>query len=186
MFIQTEETPNPATMKFLPGQEVLKSGTAEFTSVEEADASPLAQRLFGLQGVARVFFGTDFVSVSKSDDTDWSVLTPMVLGALMEHLSTGQLIINEEQSSGEVAGEEDDEITAQIKELIEERVRPSVMMDGGDIVFERFEDGVVFLKMQGACSGCPSSTATLKDGIENMLKHFIPEVEEVRPVEDAY
>ena len=183
MFIQTEETPNPATVKFLPGQEVLPRGTAEFKSVEETASSPLAQRLFALQGVIRVFFGSDFVSVSKAGDTDWSVLTPMVLGALMEHLSTGQAIVNEGGSSGEDAGE-DDEITAQIKELIETRVRPSVMMDGGDIVFERFEDGIVFLKMQGACAGCPSSTVTLKQGIESMLKHYIPEVIEVRPVED--
>ncbi len=184
MFIQTEETPNPATMKFLPGQEVLARGTAEFKSIEEASASPLALRLFGLQGVSRVFFGTDFVSVSKSDDTDWSMLTPMVLGALMEHLSTGQIIVSDDHKSDAQSDEDDDEITAQIKELIEERVRPMVMMDGGDIVFDYFEDGVVYLKMQGACSGCPSSTATLKQGIETMLKHYIPEVNEVRPVED--
>ncbi|GJL85345.1 MAG: iron transporter [Micavibrio sp.] len=184
MFIQTEETPNPATVKFLPGQEVLARGTAEFKSEQEAGSSPLAQRLFGLQGVSGVFLGSDFVSVSKSDDTDWSVLTPMVLGALMEHLSTGQPIVSDDHKAEAQGGEEDDEITAQIKELIEERVRPSVMMDGGDIVFDSFEDGVVHLRMQGACSGCPSSTATLKQGIENMLKHYIPEVIEVRPVED--
>lgn len=181
MFIQTEKTPNPATVKFLPGQTIMERGTAEFASFAAAGPSPLAQRLFGLQGVARIFFGKDFVSVSKAEDTDWSVLTPMVLGVLMEHLSTGQPVMTAQAESA--AAEEDDEITAQIKILIEERVRPMVMMDGGDIVFDSFQDGVVFLQMRGACSGCPSSTATLKQGIETMLKHYIPEVTEVRPVE---
>lgn len=183
MFIQTEATPNPATIKFLPGQDVLKQGTAEFTTVEEAQASPLAQRLFSLQGVAQIFLAKDFVSVSKSDDTDWNMLKPMVLAALMEHFSTGQPVVNEDFYDKEAAAVEEDEISAQIRELIDTRVRPMVAMDGGDIEFEKFEDGVVLLKMRGACAGCPSSTMTLKDGIENMLKHFIPEVEEVRPVE---
>ncbi|HBR68905.1 MAG TPA: NifU family protein [Rhodospirillaceae bacterium] len=182
MFIQTEKTPNPATIKFLPGQTVMERGTAEFASAASSTSSPLAQRLFQLQGVARIFFGRDFVSVSKADDTDWSILTPMVLGVLMEHLSTGQPIMTAQAEGGTVP-EVDDEITAQIKILIEERVRPMVMMDGGDIVFDSFQDGVVFLQMRGACSGCPSSTATLKQGIETMLKHYVPEVTEVRPVE---
>ena len=181
MFIQTEKTPNPATIKFLPGQEVLASGSMDFQSAEDAAASPLAQRLFKLPGVVGVFLGGDFVSVSKADDTDWNMLKSMVLTSLMEHLSTGQPIIDPALVK-EDDGAEDDEITAQIKELLETRVRPAVMMDGGDIVFESFEKGVVYLRMQGACAGCPSSTATLKMGIENMLKHFVPEVQEVRPV----
>jgi len=181
MFIQTEATPNPATVKFIPGEVVLERGTAEFTSVEESGNSPLAQRLFGLQGVSGIFLGSDFVSVSKADDTDWSMLKPMVLAALMEHFSLGQPVLLEEAVSDDNGGGEDSEIVVQIKQLIEERVRPAVMMDGGDIVFERFDDGIVYLKMQGACSGCPSSTVTLKSGIENMLKHYVPEVLEVRP-----
>ncbi|MGB0720182.1 MAG: NifU family protein [Bdellovibrionales bacterium] len=183
MFIQTQATPNPATIKFLPGETVLAKGLKDYPSVEAASGSPLAQRLFSLQGVSGVFLGPDFVSVSKADDTDWSMLKPMVLAALMEHFSTGQPVVIEVAKTDEV-DEADDEITAQIKELIETRVRPMVMMDGGDIAFERFEDGIVYLSMRGACAGCPSSTATLKDGIENMLKHFVPEVIAVRPAED--
>lgn len=185
MFIQTEETPNPATMKFLPGREIAKSGSMDFRSVSEAEEAPLAKRLFGLQGVEGVFYGRDFVSVTKSDDTDWSMLKSMVLATLMEHLSTDQPILNKAAEQNET-DEDESEIAIQIKELLETRVRPMVAMDGGDIVFDRFDDGIVFLRMQGACAGCPSSTATLKMGIENMLKHFIPEVEEVRPVEDYY
>ena len=187
MFIQTEQTPNPATLKFLPGQAVLSGESLDFASGEEAESSPLALRLFGLAGVKRVFLGSDFVSVSKDDQTDWAMLKPMVLAALMEHLATGQPVLLEGNASGaQDAGpeEEDDEIVLQIKALINERVRPSVAMDGGDIVFECFEDGVVYLKMRGACAGCPSSTATLKVGIENMLRHFVPEVNEVRAVPD--
>ncbi len=183
MFIQTEITPNPATIKFLPGQVVLETGSAEFKSMEASDNSPLAQRLFALQGVCSVFFGHDFVSVSKAQDTDWNMLKPMVLAALMEHFSVGQPVLLENEDAASEA-EEDSEIVLQIKELIETRVRPSVMMDGGDIVFERFEDGVVFLQMKGACAGCPSATVTLKSGIENMLKHFVPEVTEVRSALD--
>ena len=182
MFIQTQATPNPATVKFLPGQTVLNNGLKDFKSISEASASPLAQRLFGLQGVCGVFLGPDFVSVSKLDDTDWNMLKPMVLAALMEHFSTGQPILLGEQV--EASSEDDDEIVVQIKELIETRVRPMVMMDGGDIAFDSFDDGIVYLSMRGACAGCPSSTATLKSGIENMLKHFVPEVIEVRPVAD--
>lgn len=183
MFIQTEATPNPATIKFLPGRTVLESGVAEFKTAEEAAAQPLPSRLFGIQGVEGVFLGQDFISVTKADDTDWSVLKPMILGSLMEHISTGQPIVKAQESKA--APIEEDEISAQIRELIETRVRPMVAMDGGDIEFEKFEDGIVLLRMRGACAGCPSSTMTLKSGIENMLKHFIPEVEEVRPVEDC-
>lgn len=186
MFIQTEETPNPATLKFLPGQTILETGTLDFSSQSDAQKSPLAQRLFAITGVTRVFLASDFVSVTKADDTDWSMLTPMVLAALMDHLSTGQPIMDADYAKAETAEEDDDEITAQIKELLNERVRPMVAMDGGDIVFERFEDGVVFLQMRGACAGCPSSTMTLKSGIENMLRHYIPEVQEVRPSEMYY
>lgn len=182
MFIQTENTPNPATLKFLPGQMVLESGTAEFKSPEFAGDSPLATRLFTLQGVTGVFFGRDFISVSKAGDTDWSVLKPMILGALMEHFSTGQPVISRVQKAPTATPAQDNEISMQIRELIETRVRPAVMMDGGDIEFESFEDGIVYVRMRGACSGCPSSTMTLKSGIENMLKHFVPEVTEVRPV----
>jgi len=181
MFIQTQATPNPATIKFIPGQVVLESGLKDYQSVEEAMDSPLAQRLFALQGVSGVFLANDFVSVSKADDTDWNMLKPMVMAALMEHLSMGQPIVIESDCEDEA--EEDDEISAQIKELIASRVRPMVMMDGGDIEFDRFDDGIVYLTMRGACSGCPSSTMTLKSGIESMLKHFVPEVIEVRPSE---
>lgn len=185
MFIQTEATPNPATIKFIPGKPVSPGRAYDFKSEQEAGRSPLAQRLFALQGVSGVFLGSDFVSVSKSDDTDWSMLKSMILNALMQHFSLDQPVVNEEpgQDDGHAVHEDDDPIVAQIKQLIEERVRPAVMMDGGDIVFSRFDDGVVYLEMHGACSGCPSSTMTLKSGIENMLKHFVPEVMEVRPVE---
>lgn len=181
MFIQTQATPNPATIKFIPGQVILEKGLKDYKSVEEAADSPLAQRLFGLQGVEGVFLADEFVSVSKADDTDWNMLKPMVMAALMEHLSTGQPIVIEAESSEEA--EDDCEISAQIRELIITRVRPMVMMDGGDIEFDRFDDGIVYLTMRGACSGCPSSTMTLKSGIESMLKHFVPEVIEVRPSE---
>lgn len=185
MFIQTEETPNPATIKFLPGQTITKTGTHDFSTRQQAEQnSPLAGRLFSITGVIRVFIAPDFVSVTKADDTDWSMLKPMILAVLMEHLSTGQIVLNEAYLNGLDKGGsgqgEDDEIVIQIKELLDSRVRPMVARDGGDIVFDRFEDGVVFLHMQGACSGCPSSTMTLKSGIENMLRHFVPEVREVR------
>jgi len=184
MFIQTQETPNPATIKFLPGREILGEGSADFTSEADAADAPLAARLFKVTGVKGVFLGGDFISVSKDDQTDWSMLKPMVMAVLMEHLSTGQPIINESARQSHKAGDDEDEISKQIRELIETRVRPAVMMDGGDIVFDRFEDGIVFLHMRGACSGCPSSTATLKVGIENMLKHYVPEVRDVRPIAD--
>lgn len=184
MFIQTEATPNPSTMKFLPGKPVAPGGSVDIRSHEEANIkSPLAARLFGLQGVRGVFLGQDFISVSKADDTDWSMLRPMVLGALMEHLSLNMLVLNATQEVADSGPE--DEITLQIKELINTRVRPAVAQDGGDIVFHRFEDGIVYLEMRGACAGCPSSTMTLKSGIENMLRHYIPEVREVRAA-DTY
>ena len=183
MFIQTEQTPNPATLKFLPGCTVMESGTANFPERGAAARSPLAERLFELPEVTGVFLGTDFITVTKNGDSEWHQLKPAVLAAIMEHLTAGRPVITGEAS--EVAGgaaEEDDEIVAAIKELLETRVRPAVAMDGGDITFEDFEDGVVYLHMQGSCSGCPSSTATLKAGIENMLRHYIPEVTEVRAI----
>ena len=183
MFIQTEQTPNPATLKFLPGCTVIESGTANFPERGTAARSPLAERLFELPEVAGVFLGTDFITVTKNGDSEWHQLKPAVLAAIMEHFTAGRpvLIGDESGAEGEAAGE-DDEIVSQIKELLETRVRPAVAMDGGDITFEDFEDGVVYLHMQGSCSGCPSSTATLKAGIENMLRHYIPEVTEVRAI----
>ncbi|MDP7182658.1 MAG: NifU family protein [Alphaproteobacteria bacterium] len=182
MFIQTEQTPNPATLKFLPGEPVLGEGTAYFASAEAASRSPLAERLFAVEGVVGVFFGSDFISVTKTEGKEWQVLKPSILGTIMEHYVTGQPVLIAGEDT-EVASEgEEDDVVRQIKELIETRVRPAVAQDGGDIIFHRFESGVVYLQMQGACSGCPSSTMTLKAGIENMLKHYVPEVEEVRPV----
>ena len=182
MFIQTEETPNPATLKFLPGRQVMESGTAEFKAEDDAGRSPLAQALFQVDGVTGVFLGYDFISVSKRDGKEWYLMKPGVLGVIMEHFVAGRATIVEEAGSAAVteAAGEDSEIVSQIKELLDTRVRPAVAMDGGDITFQGFEDGVVTLQMQGACSGCPSSTATLKMGIENMLRHYIPEVREVR------
>lgn len=188
MFIQTEETPNPATMKFLPGRGVNENGSSDFTAIEDAEKhSPLAFRLFNIGGIEGVFLGTDFISVTKSDSKEWHVLKPSILGAIMEHFTAGLPVLNENElikSTSKTAENavEDLEIVGQIKELIETRVRPAVAMDGGDIVFDSFDDGIVYLQMQGACAGCPSSTATLKNGIENMLKHYIPEVVEVRAV----
>ena len=184
MFIQTESTPNPATLKFLPGQTVLELGTADFPSAEAAAKSPLARRIFAAGGVTGVFFGTDFVTVTKAEDVDWSHIKPQILGAIMEHFQSGQPVIEGEASGGghaEHSGEDAD-IDRQIKELLDTRVRPAVAQDGGDITFHGFDRGVVYLHMQGACAGCPSSTLTLKMGIENLLRHYIPEVVEVRPV----
>jgi Fe-S cluster biogenesis protein NfuA len=185
MFIQTEQTPNPATLKFLPGCTVMERGTLDITEPDGAMHSPLARSLFTVDGVAGVFLGTDFIAVTKTDGRDWTTMKPMVLGAIMEHYTSGAPVVESAGKVGEDAStdEDDDEIVVQIKELLDTRVRPAVAQDGGDIVFRRFDEGVVFLHMQGACSGCPSSTATLKMGIENLLKHFIPEVKEVRPVE---
>jgi Fe-S cluster biogenesis protein NfuA len=186
MFIETEGTPNPATLKFLPGREVMGAGTADFPSAEAAARSPLARALFALPGVCRVFLGADFVTVTKDWDTDWQMLRPQVLGAIMDHFMAGLPVIEAGAEGGEDEVEvapEDREIVAQIRELIDTRVRPAVAMDGGDIVFRKFEDGIVHLRLQGACSGCPSSRATLKHGIENMLKHYVPEVVAVQAVE---
>ncbi len=183
MFIQTEQTPNPATLKFLPGCTVMESGTANFPERGAAARSPLAERLFQLPEITGVFLGTDFITVTKNGDSEWHQLKPAVLAAIMEHFTAGRpVIIGDASEAAGSADDEDDEIVAAIKELLETRVRPAVAMDGGDITFEDFEDGVVYLHMQGSCSGCPSSTATLKAGIENMLRHYIPEVTEVRAI----
>lgn len=185
MFIQTEATPNPATLKFLPGRIVLGSGTAEFRSVDEAHSSPLAERIFAVPGVSGVFLGGDFVSVTKSEG-EWPHIKPAILGAIMEHFMAGIPVLVEEPATGadgEFFDEEDVDTVAAIKELIETRVRPAVAQDGGDITFQGFRDGVVYLNMRGACAGCPSSTATLKNGIENLLRHFVPDVREIRQVE---
>lgn len=186
MFIETEGTPNPATLKFIPGRDVMGHSTADFASPEAADASPLASALFSLPGVSRVFFGTDFITVTKSEDEAWTALKPQVLGTLMEHFVSGRPIVHATQTAATVEdiAPEDQEIVDQIKELLDTRVRPAVAGDGGDIVFYGYRDGVVKLHMQGACSGCPSSRATLKHGIENMLRHYVPEVVAVEQVEE--
>ena len=184
MFIQTESTPNPATLKFLPGMVVLESGTADFPSADTAGKSPLARRIFAIDGVSGVFFGTDFITVTKADLVAWEHIKPAILGAIMEHFQSGAAVIEGERSGDGHAFHdgEDEEIVRQIKELLDTRVRPAVAQDGGDITFHGFDRGVVYLHMQGACAGCPSSTLTLKMGIENLLRHYIPEVTEVRPV----
>lgn len=184
MFIQTEATPNPATLKFLPGQAVMSAGTADFPSVEAAEASPLAMRIFAVEGVAGVFFGPDFVTVTKTDAVMWDHIKPAILGAVMEHFQSGAPVMSTAAGTVDHAEHsgEDEEIVTQIKSLLDTRVRPAVAQDGGDITFHGFDRGVVYLHMQGACAGCPSSTMTLKHGIENLLRHYIPEVTEVRPV----
>ena len=185
MFIQTEATPNPATLKFLPGRAVLDGGTLELRGKDEAAQSPLAERLFGVAGVSGVFFGSDFIAVTK-DAGEWQQLKPMILGAIMEHFMSGVPLLAAgsagESDTDEFFDADDAETVATIKELIETRVRPAVANDGGDITFRGFKDGVVYLNMKGACSGCPSSTATLRHGIQNLLRHFIPDVTEVRPM----
>src|SRR5262245_60361977 len=187
MFIQTEPTPNPATLKFMPGKTVLGDGTVDFRAKEEATASPLAQRLFGVEGVTGVFLGSDFISVTKGEGDEWQHMKPAILGAIMEHYMSGAPVVD----GGEAAAEDrvpedydpkDQDTVNTIKELLDTRVRPAVANDGGDIVFHGFKDGVVFLHMRGACAGCPSSTATLRHGIENLLRHFCPAVRELRPV----
>ena len=184
MFIQTEATPNPQTLKFLPGRDVLPGGAIDYPTPDDGMASPLARRLFAVNGVRGVFLGSDFIAVTK-DDTDWAHLKPALLGAVMEHYMSGEPVVAADET-GATADEDfddaDSETVAVIKELIETRVRPAVANDGGDIIFQSFRDGVVSLHMRGACAGCPSSTATLKNGIENLLRHFVPEVREVRPV----
>jgi Fe-S cluster biogenesis protein NfuA len=187
MFIQTEATPNPASLKFLPGRIVLGSGTAEYRAPDDARSSPLAERLFGVPGVSGVFLGSDFITVTKSEG-EWPHIKPAILGAIMEHFMSGIPVLREEHSASEGdAGEEffaeaDAETVATIKELLETRVRPAVAQDGGDITFRGFREGVVYLNMRGSCAGCPSSTATLKHGIQNLLRHFVPEVREIQEV----
>jgi Fe-S cluster biogenesis protein NfuA len=187
MFIQTEATPNPATLKFIPGREVLRSGTRDFRDRTAAErASPLAARIFEVDGVEGVFLGSDFISVTKGDG-EWQHLKPALLGAIMEHYMSGAPAVSDVPDAdvgegSEHYASEDTEIVDTIKELLETRVRPAVAQDGGDIVFHGYKEGVVYLHMRGACAGCPSSTATLRHGIENLLRHFIPEVQEVRPV----
>ncbi len=182
MFIQTEDTPNPLTLKFIPGVAVLPDDTAEFATMESAETSPLARRIFAIDGVVSVFLSGDFIAVTKNDMSDWFALKPTVLAGIMEHFASGLPVIEMPQSPDEDSSD-DNETVRQIKHLLETRVRPAVAMDGGDITFHSFDDGVVMLQMRGACQGCPSSTATLKMGIENMLRHYIPEVKEVRPYE---
>ena len=184
MFIQTEQTPNPATLKFLPGKTVMAEGVAEFTDSGEAERlSPLAARVFKVEGVTGVYLGGDFISVTKATGEEWHLLKPAVLGAIMEHFLSGDPVALEgAMLAGGGAGADDDPTVRQIKELIETRVRPAVAQDGGDIVFHGFDRGIVYLHLRGACSGCPSSTATLKQGIENMLKHYVPEVIAVEAV----
>lgn len=181
MFIQTESTPNPNTLKFLPEEPVHPSGTAFYVNKEDAAPSPLAQRIFEVEDVRAVFLASDFITVTKADTAGWDVLKPLLLSAMMDHYVSGRPVILPTQptSSPSPSDIPDSEVVAQIKELIETRVRPAVAQDGGDIIFHAFKDGVVELELHGACSGCPSSTATLKQGIENMLKHYVPEVLEV-------
>ena len=182
MFIQTEQTPNPATLKFIPGEVVLESGTMFFENKDDAGVSPLAQVLFDVNGVSAVFLGSDFITI-ENDGADWNDLKPAVLGIIMEHYTAGLPVVTGEAKVDVEDDAADPEIVAQIVELLDTRVRPAVARDGGDITYHGFRDGVVYLRMQGACSGCPSSTATLKYGIQNLLKHYIPEVESVEPVE---
>lgn len=185
MFIQTEATPNPSTLKFLPGRSVLSDGTADYRSTEEAERSPLAISLFQIDGVSGVFLGADFIAVSKADDQEWQHMKPAILGSIMEHFMSGAETIASD-GANDAAGinydAEDEDTVNTIKELLDTRVRPAVAQDGGDITFHGFREGVVFLSMRGACAGCPSSTATLQGGIENLLRHFCPDVQEVRAV----
>jgi Fe-S cluster biogenesis protein NfuA len=189
MFIQTEPTPNPATLKFMPGKTVLGDGSVDFRGKSEASASPLARRLFDVDGVTGVFLGADFISVTKGEADEWQHMKPAILGAIMEHYLSGAPVLDDGPlddgplgDGGENYDAKDEETVRAIKELLDTRVRPAVANDGGDIVFHGFKDGIVYLHMRGACSGCPSSTATLRHGIENLLKHFCPDVQEVRPV----
>ena len=187
MFIQTEETPNPNVIKFVLEQEVLPKGSASFKTRQEAVASPLSQKVFEIKGVESIFLGQDFISVTKADTKEWFVLKPQILSAILDGLTMGIALWDGSKATSlngdaDASSVEDDELIKQIKELIETRVRPAVAQDGGDIVFHDFDEGIVYLEMHGACAGCPSSTATLKVGIENMLRHYVPEVKEVRAV----
>ena len=184
MFIQTEETPNPATLKFLPGRTILENGTANFELGDDLSSSPLAKILFCIEGVVGVFFGSDFITITKNNDVLWEHIKPALLGTIMEFLQSGKKITNEKNDGNAHAYHEgpNGEIVKKITDLLDTRIRPAVAQDGGDITFQSFEEGIVYLHMQGACAGCPSSTMTLKMGIENLLKHYVPEVLEVRPV----
>ena len=184
MFIQTEETPNPATLKFLPGQTVLGAGTANFSKGDNIESSPIAKKLFDVEGVVGVFLGSDFITITKKEDFLWEHIKPALLGTIMDFLQSGEEILSKdtEDSVHETHEGPNSEIVKKITDLLDTRVRPAVAQDGGDITFQSFQEGVVYLHMQGACAGCPSSTMTLKMGIENLLKHYIPEVTEVRPV----
>ena len=190
MFIQTEATPNPATLKFLPGRTVLETGTLHMPNVDAARQSPLAEKLFAIDGVAGVFFGNDFITVTKGA-AEWPHLKPAILGAIMEHFMSGLPVmmrggtaasLAEEAEGEEFYDKADEELVLTIKELLDTRVRPAVAQDGGDITFRGYENGTVFLHMKGACAGCPSSTATLKHGIQNLLRHFVPEVQQVEQI----
>ena len=189
MFIQTEQTPNPETLKFLPGRDVMPSGAglAEFKSADEAASNQMAESLFALGQVERVFYGADFISVTKSQEAEWDTLKTRIMALIMDHITAGfpfYEVSENINSDGGNNASQDDELTLQIKELLDTRVRPMVAQDGGDIIFHKFEEGIVYLQMRGACAGCPSSTMTLKSGIENMLRHYVPEVLEVRPAEE--
>ena len=187
MFIQTEQTPNPQTLKFLPGKVVMDEGTAFYQNIDEAGNSPFAKRLFSIEGVSGVFFGSDFVTITKIDTYEWQVMKPSIISGIIDHFNSKDKTVEKDKEKEAIKSlkknDNDSDVVKQIKELLDTRVRPAVAMDGGDIIYNDFEDGIVYLKMQGACSGCPSSTATLKMGIENMLKHYVPEVKEVRPVD---
>ena len=187
MFVQTEPTPNPLTLKFLPGRVVMQSGTAFFQNKSEVDNSPLAKKFFEIDGVEGVFFGSDFITITKKEELDWQIIKPSIFTIITDHFNSGDKTIlnisDDKRKESQEDNPEDSNIVKQIKELLNTRVRPAVAMDGGDIVYESYKDGIVYLHMQGACSGCPSSTATLKVGIENMLKHYLPEIKEVRPVD---
>jgi Fe-S cluster biogenesis protein NfuA len=181
MFIQTEETPNPATMKFIPGREVLGQGTLDIVSVDEAAQSPLAESLFGIDGVSGVFLGKDFITVTKSGEKNWSIMKPPVLTAIMEHFTANKPVLNAPEKIETIITDENP-IIAKIRELLDHKIRPAVAQDGGDITFQSYDDGIVYLNLKGSCAGCPSSSMTLKAGVESMLKHHIPEVKEVRQV----
>ncbi len=182
MFIQTEETPNAETLKFLPGCIVMPEGTASYIQGQHCDNSPLARRLLETEGLKGVFFGSDFVTITKETGQDWNLLKPSILGILMDHFVANLPVVTDISIESTPYEGSNDPLVIQIRELLDTRIRPAVAQDGGDIVFHSFEDGIVYLKMQGACSGCPSSTATLKSGIENMLRHYVPEVQEVRAI----
>jgi len=186
MFIQTEETPNPEALKFLPGVPVYPQGVIEFLSIEDTRDSPLANALFKIKGVKNIMFGIDFITINKEAEEDWNILKAEILGTIMEHFTARMPIMNEDYQSSELpkTSEHDSEIVKEIIEIIETRVRPAVAQDGGDITFQAFEDGIVYVELKGACSGCPSSTITLKSGIEKLLQHYIPEVKEIKAINE--